>query len=316
MVSVFQRILISSAVLVLAGLGTALAESRIEKTLALAPGGAFQLDTELGSVTLRGGSSSGAKIVVTSRTGDLDDRLLLDFESAPGSVTVRGKKRRRYEIFGGNDRIEFEIEVPNATRLDLNTSGGSISVESIDAKATLHTSGGRLKIRHLGGPLEAETSGGSISLSDIRGDSRVGTSGGGITAENVEGSLKAETSGGSIEIRHVRGDLRAHTSGGTVEVEDVGGLLEASSSGGSIRASIPPGNSRGGRLQTGGGGIHVSLDPKAALTIDASGEGVHTDLPLNVRGEISRHHLHGDLNGGGASLRLSASGGSVRIDSR
>jgi DUF4097 and DUF4098 domain-containing protein YvlB len=265
---------------------------------------------------VHGGSASAARIVVTSRRGDLDDRLELNFENVPGGITVKGRRRHRFEFFGRNDRIEFDIELPSSTSLDIRTSGGSISVDSIEAGAKLRTSGGSIGIKRLGGALEAETSGGSIDLADVRGDSRVETSGGGITAENLGGSFQADTSGGSIEIQRVHGDVRAHTSGGTVNVGDVGGVLEASTSGGSIHASIPPGNARGGRLRTGGGGIRVMLDPKVALTIDASGEGVHTDLPLNVRGEISRHHLHGDLNGGGASLRLSASGGSVRIESR
>jgi len=61
-----------------------------------------------------------------------------------------------------------------------------------------------------------------------------------------------------------------------------------------------------------GGGITVSVDPSARLSIDAEGESVDTDLPLEIRGS-SRGSLHGRLNGGGAPLRLETSGGSVRI---
>ena len=43
------------------------AESRMEKTLKLAPGGAFRLDTDLGSVTVTGKPSADVHVVVTSR---------------------------------------------------------------------------------------------------------------------------------------------------------------------------------------------------------------------------------------------------------
>ena len=52
-----------------------------------------------------------------------------------------------------------------------------------------------------------------------------------------------------------------------------------------------------------------------ALTIDASSSGgnVVADVPVTVQGRIDKDSLHGDLNGGGALLRLRSSGGGVRI---
>ena len=55
------------------------------------------------------------------------------------------------------------------------------------------------------------------------------------------------------------------------------------------------------------------MDPASTLTIDAEGDRVDTDLPLEIRGSVSRGTLHGRLNGGGASLKLETSGGSIRI---
>jgi DUF4097 and DUF4098 domain-containing protein YvlB len=163
--------------------------------------------------------------------------------------------------------------------------------------------------------LEAHTSGGSIRLRDIRGKARVETSGGSIEAVNLSGPLRGETSGGSIRLEDVSGDADVHTSGGGITIRNAGGRVAAETSGGSIEASFAKGNSRGGRLESSGGGITVSVDPAVSLSIDAEGNHVHADLPLRVQGEISRRSLHGSLGSGGESLRLRTSGGGIRIRS-
>ena len=121
--------------------------------------------------------------------------------------------------------------------------------------------------------------------------------------------------GGSIELDHVSGDIDADTSGGGITIIEAGGRVKADTSGGGIEASFARGNSLGGVLETSGGGIEVTLDPGADLSIEASGNAVRTDLPLAVRGEVSRGSLSGTLGKGGNLLRMHTSGGSVRIQS-
>jgi DUF4097 and DUF4098 domain-containing protein YvlB len=129
----------------------------------------------------------------------------------------------------------------------------------------------------------------------------------------VEGSVSAESSGGSIELERVTGDIKADTSGGGIHIVEAGGRVNADTSGGGIEASFARGNAMGGTLETSGGGIEVTLDPSVDLAIDASGNGVRTDLPLRIRGEVRRGSLSGELGKGGNTLRLHTSGGSVRI---
>ena len=116
-------------------------------------------------------------------------------------------------------------------------------------------------------------------------------------------------------MERVTGDIDADTSGGGITIVEAGGRVKADTSGGGIEASFARGNSLGGSLTTSGGGIQVQIDPGADLAIEASGNAVKTDLPLAVRGEISRGSLSGTLGKGGNTLRLHTSGGSVRIQS-
>ncbi len=273
------------------------ADSRIERTLKLAPGGKLRVDTEMGSVSVTGTTQNDARVVVTSRRDDLSEQLALSFDEQPGVASIVGKKKHRDSWFSGwRGNVHFEIQIPARTQVEVKTSGGSVRVHGLT------------------GDLRAETSGGSIDLAEIRGEARVETSGGAIEARDIGGALTASTSGGAVEIEDVKGDIRARTSGGSMRIRGAGGLLDAETSGGGIEASFTKGNAHGGRLESSGGSVRVSVDPAVDLTIEASGDAVHTDVPLRMEGEISRGHVHGDLNRGGPTLRVGTSGGSVRIE--
>ena len=306
-------LLISAA---LAGTAPALpAESRIEKTLRLEPGGTFSLQADLGRVRLTGTDRPGARIIITSRRDDLEDLLRFQFEEGAGTARVVARKRHPISSFFGSrgGSIVFEVEVPAQTRVVVDTSGGSISIAGVASSAKLETSGGAIEVRDQTGDLNAHTSGGSISLSRVRGKSRVDTSGGGIRAEELEGPIDAETSGGSIDFDRVTGDIHAHSSGGGIRIREAGGRVDAGTSGGSVQVAFTRANARGGTIESSGGGVSVSVDPSVGLAIDAAGNSVDSDLPITVRGQISRRHLQGVLGRGGETLRLRTSGGSVRI---
>lgn len=293
----------------------AVAESRIEKTLKIESGGRLEVDTEMGAITVTGSSRNDVHVLVTSRGRDLDELLTLRFEEGGKTARITGKKKERH-LFGWSDggRVKFEIEVPTATALDCDTSGGGITVASIHGEVRLQTSGGSLDVRDVVGDLDGHTSGGGVVVKSIKGRTRVETSGGSIDGADLDGPVNADTSGGGITMRHVTGDLKVHSSGGSIRIDEAAGLVEADTSGGGIRAAFARGNSRGGRLESSGGSIELALDPNADLEIDASASHVSSDLPLTVRGEISRSRLHGTLNKGGASLRIHTSGGGIRIE--
>ncbi len=290
----------------------AFAATRIEKDFPLPPGGRFRLETGMGRVRVTGKAGAGAHMVVTSRGRDLDELLSFRYEEGPQSVSVVARSRHHF-LFFGHDSVEFEIEVPAETSIDVDTSGGAITAEALKAPAKLETSGGGITVTGLSADLDAHTSGGSIHLRDIQGRARVETSGGGIEAVNLKGSLRGETSGGSIRLEDVAGDADVHSSGGGIRIRNAGGRVAAETSGGSIDATFARGNARGGSLESSGGGITVALDPTVGLSIDAEGSHVHSDLPLRVQGEISRHSLRGTLGNGGEKLYLHTSGGGVTI---
>jgi hypothetical protein len=291
-------ILMLTALVALAIVIPAAARSRIEKTLKLAPNGRFTLESDVGSVTLTGTSSSGAHVVIDADREDFESRYTINFEESSGfaSVTVRRKDHFSWNEHGS---VHFEVEVPSQTQTEVRTGGGSVTLSSLRGDSELKTSGGSIDVSGLSGKLDAKTSGGSIHLREVNGDARADTSGGGIEVDSLDGSLSA------------------HTSGGSIRIDRVSGYVEAKTSGGPISANFGRGNARGGVLETSGGSIEADLDRSANLDIDASTSGgsVTSDLPIRVVGKISASSLHGSLGSGGETLRLHTSGGSIHIKS-
>jgi DUF4097 and DUF4098 domain-containing protein YvlB len=295
-----RRPLILTILVALAFTTTAIADFRLERELALAPGGTFLLDSDTGSIEIRGVDRSGARILITSKRDDVEERFSFSFEERGDDAVVRVEKRGSWlsGIFSGhNDRVHFEIQVPRGAEVDLSTAGGAIDAESIRGRLDLHSSGG------------------SIGVTDIEGDVAARTSGGDVSADNVRGDVHLSTSGGAIQAQGIDGDLVAKTSGGSIELQEAGGAVEAHTSGGPVRASFAAGNASGGSLSSSGGGITAIVDPAVALNVDAhtSGGRVSVDLPIAARVSSSRNTLRGELNGGGNLLKLRSSGGSIKV---
>ena len=300
----------------------AAADFRLEKNLPLAPGGELVVETAGGSVTVTGGATSGARVVVTADRdrAAVEERYTFDFSSEGGQARVINR-RRGSGLFGGwfdwgrSLNLHFEIQVPRHTRVDLQSSGGGIRVSSLEGTARLRSSGGAVRAFDLVGAVDARSSGGGVEVRRVRGNARLSSSGGKVTAEQIAGDVAAESSGGGVEVTTVSGDVDASSSGGGVHLDGIGGRVTAESSGGPVSAVLAADNTEGGSLSSSGGGVRVDVDPGARLSIDASSSGgsVVCDLPVTGQGKQSRSTLRGKLNGGGAPLLVRSSGGGIHI---
>jgi DUF4097 and DUF4098 domain-containing protein YvlB len=103
-----------------------------------------------------------------------------------------------------------------------------------------------------------------------------------------------------------------------VTIENVSGRVDGSTSGGSVSAVLPASLSGDVRLSTSGGGVTVVVPGDAAFDLDAatSAGEVSSDLPVTVVGKVARDRLKGTLNGGGKSVVLRSSAGSIRLKKR
>jgi len=144
-----------------------------------------------------------------------------------------------------------------------------------------------------------------------------------IEVENAQGIVTAESAGGSILIGGARG-VRAESAGGTIKMKNVSGSIRASTASGNLFVAFSDQRAlENSFLATGRGDITVFVPSKLPVTVKALNESagwqarIISDFP-EVRSTIpgsmgsGRPVLaEGALNGGGPSLILSVTSGTV-----
>jgi DUF4097 and DUF4098 domain-containing protein YvlB len=209
--------------------------------------------------------------------GSPEDRVKQVVANPPieqdGNAITVGKHTNYHNI-----SIDYDITTPRGTNLEADSGSGD------------------LRLSDLGGPLKANTGSGSIDATGLSGRVALQTGSGDIRAEmHSAPDVKAETGSGSIRLRGVSGGLYAETGSGDIDVEG------------------QPGTNW--KLETGSGSITLDTGGRAKFTLDATtGSGsIHSDPPISTHGSLERHHITGDINGGGPTVRVETGSGDVRI---
>ena len=309
--SAFRLLQVASVFAASALVAHARIERVVEKSFNVTGAGTLRVETHGGAIRVSPGKDPVVQIKAKERINASTDaeademlkKLELTFEQSGNDVRVYAKYERQPAGFRLGSwppvQVDVEVTVPENFATDLNTSGGSITVGSLNGRAELKTSGGSIKVARMGGGVTARTSGGSIALDEARGPVELKTSGGNITVGRVSGPADLATSGGSIRIDSVIDSVRAHTSGGSIRANIAGPLKEECT------------------LSTSGGGVAVTVDKAAAFRLDASTSGGSVDaegltMTLEKMGR-DRSRLAGAVNGGGPLLKLRTSGGGITV---
>ena len=321
--------LICYALVLLGSAATALAltEENVSEKRNVSPGGKLVVDVDFGTIDVSSAEGNVVTVSAMRRISAGDEAKEKEFLAAApitvtqegNTVTVRARRSKSGEGWSwrGSSRLEgkYTITVPEKFNVQLDTSGGGITVNRINGEVRADTSGGTLTFSHLRGPLIGNTSGGSIKIDDCVGVLKIETSGGKIDIQGGSGNVDAQTSGGSIVVRNFGGDAKVETSGGSLRFENVRGELRGETSGGSIAATVPSPVPGDVRLETSAGRIEVHLPPDAALNVDAESSmgRVTSDFPVTVQGKQDRDRLRGTINGGGKLLVLRTSAGGIAL---
>ncbi|WP_446742127.1 DUF4097 family beta strand repeat-containing protein [Silvibacterium acidisoli] len=177
-----------------------------------------------------------------------------------------------------NVSIDYDITTPKGTNLEAHSGSGDIHISQ------------------LGGPLKAGTGSGSIDADGLAGEVSLDTGSGDIRASISEGhDVKAQTGSGSVRLQGVNGGLYARTGSGDIEVAG------------------HPGSDW--KLDTGSGSVKLVVGTSAKFTLDAStGSGdIQSDPPISVHGNLGKHHITGEVNGGGPTVRVSTGSGDISV---
>src|SRR4030095_32371 len=132
--AVLRALLVPAALTVAVGLD---AETRIEKSLKLAPGGEFRLDTDMGKVTVTGSSEPDAHVVITSKRKELEELLTFRVDGGASGARHTARKRHKFDWFGNSGNVAYEIRVPAETRVSIETSGGGSNISRLTSDENL-----------------------------------------------------------------------------------------------------------------------------------------------------------------------------------
>ena len=180
-----------------------------------------EVDFAAGNLTVK--APRGWKMYLTSsaiRTPSID----VTIEVPTGSRLHGTAHMCRFQVTGELGQCELktsvgDLQLEKAGPLDLQTSGGNITVDQVVSRASITTGTGSVRIREIDGSAVVKNSNGDSTIRDVTGDLQVKAANGSITVERPRGSVTAKTSNGSIRIGDAsRGTLQLETSAGELEV--------------------------------------------------------------------------------------------------
>jgi DUF4097 and DUF4098 domain-containing protein YvlB len=263
----------------------------------------LSVETQNGSVEVTGWEKNSVEVTGAkfANSRQLLEAIQIDAHGDPGSVAIRAVIPPGHHFGGAGARLT--IHVPRQTVLDrIHTSNAAIRVDGIEGDARLKTSNGSIHVNATKGRLETETSNSAIEVESHRGDVEANTSNGHIQVESEGGGLKAGTSNSSIEAR--------------LKDPDAAGPVRLSSSNGHLSLILDSGKVPDVRATTSNSSIELRIPSNAGARIDAttSNGSISTDFEMTLpAGTHSKTHLEGVIGGGGASVHLGTSNGSIKI---
>ena len=324
--------LMSKAVLTLALLaapGLAFAadyQGSFEKTLTVSGPVDLNVMSGSGSITVTPSSDGSVKVVGRiyanmwrrmSGGGDIMDRVRKIEQQPPilqeGSRITVGKTGDDplYE----NISISYDLQVPVATALGVNTGSGSVQVGALRGPVDAHSGSGSIKIGATGGSVQASTGSGQITVDGAKGQLSANSGSGSIHLRGIAGDATINTGSGSIEIEQTAaGTVRANNSSGSIKAWGLQGGLQAHTSSGSIRIQGMPTDAWD--VNSSSGSIHLDLPSEAKFTLRAhtNSGSINVDHPVTVQGAIDKRRLEGNVRGGGPTVSARTSSGSIDIN--
>jgi DUF4097 and DUF4098 domain-containing protein YvlB len=195
----------------------------------------------------------------------------------------------------GGYTIVARVTLPEDLDLNLETSDGDVSVESVR------------------GNLELRTSDGDVSIGDVDGEeARISSSDGDINIDNMAAStVRIATSDGDVRVKTLDGQrVEMRTSDGDIRVDRASGSLKASTGDGDITVGIDRFDEM--TLETGDGDIEIDGGTFGA-DLDLRGEEVVLRNAGAFDGQKNESMARGSLNGGGPRLQASTRDGSIVV---
>ena len=260
----------------------------------------------------------------------VDEPILLDVSTGSGKVEIRVGDSNRVDITG-------KITVRRSKFLGLferNDGDSEDLVQRFEDDPPVMLDDGRLKVGHIkdrayqrnvsisyeivvpaNTKVKSHTGSGSQLIVGVAGPVEVGTGSGKITLTDIGGAVDASSGSGNVRLTQSSpGDVVVSTGSGSSELHGITGALHVRAGSGRI---VVDGQQKGEwNLDTGSGSVRIKLPENAAFELDTEtgSGGIVVDHPLTVTGKVSKHHLRGEVRGGGDLLVVETGSGGIHIE--
>ncbi len=245
----------------------------------------LRVTTGDGDVTITGSDQHQIDALITTNGWKIGPSDVQIIESQSGNnVSIEVKVPHwGFSMFGGNHKsLRVEVSVPRELDLNVRTSDGNVTAQSVSGK------------------IQFDTSDGSVTVGNIKGDIRIHTGDGHIEGHNFDGSLDANTGDGNVRIDGRFDALALKTGDGNIDAQVSNGSKVAND----------------WNLHSGDGRITVRLpgDLNAMLDVHTGDGSVAVDVPIMVSGSLGHSSVRGKLNAGGPTVAISSGDGSIHIE--
>jgi DUF4097 and DUF4098 domain-containing protein YvlB len=218
----------------------------------------FVTGATLCDVTIKG--YSGTAVIVEVYGVDPDDRVSDTVRE--GEMTIAQVKQDRMRSIGGHTP-EIKIRVPGTIELTVETTSGSILVETVAGAKNLMSTSGAITVRSCKGRAQGRSTTGTQRYDYLVGDVRAQSSTGAIELTNTEGAADLESATGRLWGRNVRitADSTFRSSTGRIEMDFSNPMEDFTFALQSVTGSIEvDGNSARGKVQKGTGPLRITAN--------------------------------------------------------
>jgi DUF4097 and DUF4098 domain-containing protein YvlB len=306
-------------------------QGKFDKSLKVSSPVDVNISTGSGSIEVRPGSDGSIHVVGNIRAhnrwgGSSSDSDVLarvhEIEQHPpieqDGNRVRIGDTHDDERLMRNISISYIVTVPTGTALVSSSGSGSQDIGALTGPVRASSGSGSVHVGATGGMVHAGTGSGSVTVEGAKERVEASTGSGSITLRQIAGSAKASSGSGTIELEQTaKGNVDLSTASGQIHVRGANGGLTAETASGSIQISGKP--DANWSLSSSSGSISLDLPNGTPFTLDArtTSGGIDIDHPLTVSSIHGRHReIHGAVNGGGPTIAVETTSGSIHIGAR
>ena len=243
-ITLFGAVLAGAAIFPLSGCNTISSRNHREtRTMVIPhqPDSALSIINANGAVEALSSDRSDVSIEVTLYGNDLERLQFAHVRTErQGDQTLRvwvewpGGKRQH------NEGAAISINLPDTQGVHVRSSNGRITIAGLGGHADLETSNGSITVDTHDGSVHAVTSNGKVQAERISGEVELFTSNGGIVVTDAFGPIRAESSNSNAYVSTMAGNpgpVRVRTSNGNVTLdlgEGFEGVLKCDTSNGKV----------------------------------------------------------------------------------